>query len=295
MTEPTSPDDDELLSIQAGRRPARRPLHDRVPLRPHRSARRRVARATSGTSGDRRIASLRSASTPGRNKRGTTAHRRDYEGELGAHLVAGDEAEAWRLVQDALASALTAEQLYLDVLGPAMHTIGDDWAAGRISIAEEHRASALALPAGRPARPFVHAPRPDPRSHRAGRAERRPPRPRDRARRGPAPRPRIRGRRPRRRHARGIVRRGRAARRPDPRRRHRRDPRRRRRRGESGSRRDARAARPVPILVGGRAIENEEHARALGADGFSSSARDALAWFDAIDGRPRRSRSDQRR
>ena len=56
----------------------------------------------------------------------------------------GDEAEAWRLGQNALASAFTVEQLYLDALAPAMRIVGDEWEAGRISVAEEHRASTLA-------------------------------------------------------------------------------------------------------------------------------------------------------
>ena len=90
------------------------------------------------------ITSLRDASTPGRKRDGSTAGRRDYAAELAVLLVEGDEAEAWRLGQNALASAFTAEQLYLDALAPAMRFVGDEWEAGRISVAEEHRASALA-------------------------------------------------------------------------------------------------------------------------------------------------------
>ena len=91
------------------------------------------------------IASLRDASAPGRKAPGASAGRRDYAMELAALLVAGDEAEAWRLGQNALASAFTAEQLYLDALAPAMRFVGAEWEAGRISVAEEHRASALAF------------------------------------------------------------------------------------------------------------------------------------------------------
>jgi excisionase family DNA binding protein len=90
------------------------------------------------------IATLREANAPGRNKQGGPSSRRDYTAELAVLLVEGDEAEAWRLSQNALASAFTPEQLYLDALAPAMRFVGDQWETGRVSIAEEHRASALA-------------------------------------------------------------------------------------------------------------------------------------------------------
>ena len=63
------------------------------------------------------ITSMRPPSAPGRGTRATTSHTRDYTGELTTFLIEGDEAEAWRLAQNALASAFTPEQLYLDVLG----------------------------------------------------------------------------------------------------------------------------------------------------------------------------------
>jgi excisionase family DNA binding protein len=90
------------------------------------------------------ITSMREANAPGRKPQGDATGRRDYAAELAVLLMEGDEAEAWRLGQNALASAFTPEQLYLDALAPAMRFVGDEWEAGRISVAEEHRASALA-------------------------------------------------------------------------------------------------------------------------------------------------------
>ncbi len=90
------------------------------------------------------IVSLRDANPPGRKRSGAANRHRDYAGELASFLVKGDEAEAWRLAQNALASAFTPEQLYLEVLGEAMRSVGNEWEAGRISIAEEHQASTLA-------------------------------------------------------------------------------------------------------------------------------------------------------
>ena len=80
---------------------------------------------------------------PGRGRARRVRHR-DYAGDLATLLVAGDEAGSWRLSQDALTAAFTPEELYCDVLAAAMHTIGDRWAAETVSVAEEHRATAVA-------------------------------------------------------------------------------------------------------------------------------------------------------
>jgi excisionase family DNA binding protein len=76
--------------------------------------------------------------------RARRVRRRDYAGDLVPLLVAGDEAASWQLVQDALTAAYTPEELYCDVLATAMHMIGERWATGAVSVAEEHRATALA-------------------------------------------------------------------------------------------------------------------------------------------------------
>ena len=57
-------------------------------------------------------------------------------------LAEGDETlAAKRLAR--LAGGVPLIDLCAHVLGPALHRIGDDWAAGRVSIAQEHRASAI--------------------------------------------------------------------------------------------------------------------------------------------------------
>lgn len=73
----------------------------------------------------------------------TTRRPRQYVGELTECLVIGDEPGAWRVTQDALATAYALEGLYLDVLSAAMSRVGDEWAAGRYTIAQEHRATTL--------------------------------------------------------------------------------------------------------------------------------------------------------
>jgi excisionase family DNA binding protein len=231
------------------------------------------------------IANLRAAGAPGRNKLGSSTPRRDYVGELTAHLVVGDEAEAWRVVQDALASAVTPEVLYLEIIGPALRSIGDSWEAGTVSIAEEHRASALAYRLlGRlgpaftrrgPARGLVVLGSPSGDRHGLASALVADP---------------LRGRgftvadlgadTPAQSFAEvvAIDARARAV-------------------GivvsvpiddevVAGTIAAVRSARSLPVLVGGRTITSAAHATALGADAFSESAPDAIAWFDSIESSP---------
>jgi excisionase family DNA binding protein len=89
------------------------------------------------------LAALRPQAAAGRTKRGVSSTHPQYARRLRDRLVRGDEVESWRVLEQALASAYGPEDLYLEVLGPALSRIGDDWAAGRVTVAEEHRASAL--------------------------------------------------------------------------------------------------------------------------------------------------------
>ncbi len=59
-------------------------------------------------------------------------------------LLAGDELGAWNVVESALASGAQPSEVHLDLVVPALRTIGEDWAAGRLSVADEHRASVVA-------------------------------------------------------------------------------------------------------------------------------------------------------
>jgi excisionase family DNA binding protein len=80
------------------------------------------------------------ASTPGSHRA-----RPNRPAALGSRMAAGDEAGAWRIVDDALASGMEPSGVYLDLLAPALRSLGDGWAAGTVTVAEEHRASAVAL------------------------------------------------------------------------------------------------------------------------------------------------------
>jgi MerR family transcriptional regulator, light-induced transcriptional regulator len=63
---------------------------------------------------------------------------------LQSRLVAGDEVGAWRLIEAALTSDMTPESVLLDLIGPTLHSIGTEWERGQLSVADEHRASAVA-------------------------------------------------------------------------------------------------------------------------------------------------------
>ena len=69
----------------------------------------------------------------------TTTLRDDYI----AALLAGDATRARWLVDEAIAAGLTVPHVYLDVLAPALEEIGDRWAAGELTVAHEHYASAV--------------------------------------------------------------------------------------------------------------------------------------------------------
>ena len=63
---------------------------------------------------------------------------------LADRLIAGDEQGAWRRLEDTLAAGSDVASLYVDVLGKAMCIVGERWASGEASIADEHIASGVA-------------------------------------------------------------------------------------------------------------------------------------------------------
>ena len=71
--------------------------------------------------------------------------RTDYGTRLVGPLILGDEAGAWTVVEQAMASGVEPERIYLEVLTPSLEQIGDLWESGEVSVAEEHQASAIVL------------------------------------------------------------------------------------------------------------------------------------------------------
>ena len=71
--------------------------------------------------------------------------RAPWATRLEARLVAGDARGAWGVVEAALAAGADLDEIYLDVISPAMRNIGSRWAAGEIDISVEHRATGIAF------------------------------------------------------------------------------------------------------------------------------------------------------
>jgi excisionase family DNA binding protein len=67
-----------------------------------------------------------------------------YRTQVVTRLQAGDEPGTWALVERALASGASARDIHVELIGPALRTIGSLWARGLIDVGEEHRASAVA-------------------------------------------------------------------------------------------------------------------------------------------------------
>ena len=65
-------------------------------------------------------------------------------GRMVDRLVAGDEAGAWSILEEALMGGADPVGLHVDLLAGALGEIGERWAADELPIADEHRATALA-------------------------------------------------------------------------------------------------------------------------------------------------------
>jgi methanogenic corrinoid protein MtbC1 len=59
-------------------------------------------------------------------------------------MVAGDVQGAWWLLQSHLGGGLDPSGVLTEMVVPALRSIGDRWASGEASVAEEHRATAVA-------------------------------------------------------------------------------------------------------------------------------------------------------
>jgi excisionase family DNA binding protein len=65
--------------------------------------------------------------------------------QLVRRLVQGDEGGCWQLLQTELENGREPQRLLTDGLAAAMRRIGDAWATGELTVADEHRATAVAL------------------------------------------------------------------------------------------------------------------------------------------------------
>lgn len=64
--------------------------------------------------------------------------------QLESRLLASDEPGAWDVLETALGSGMEPEAVMLELVAPVLRSIGALWEQGELSIADEHRASAVA-------------------------------------------------------------------------------------------------------------------------------------------------------
>ena len=103
---------------------------------------RKTGRGYEVSEGD--VSALAARRASGRAPR-TTISVRDWTAQadrLYAAIMSGDETLA-RHVFDRLARGVPLTELCERIIAPSLRRVGEDWAAGRGTIAEEHRASAI--------------------------------------------------------------------------------------------------------------------------------------------------------
>ncbi|MEU1534149.1 cobalamin B12-binding domain-containing protein [Streptomyces fagopyri] len=67
----------------------------------------------------------------------------DLQSLLWAAVTTGDEYRSADLIFDALDNGVSAEAVLLDLIAPVQAKVGSEWAANRLSVAQEHAASAV--------------------------------------------------------------------------------------------------------------------------------------------------------
>jgi MerR family transcriptional regulator, light-induced transcriptional regulator len=81
---------------------------------------------------------------PGRPPEARGPRRGRAREGLEERLVAGDEVGAWTVIQAALTSGADPADIHLDLIAPALRSIGQRWASGELDVADEHLASSVA-------------------------------------------------------------------------------------------------------------------------------------------------------
>jgi excisionase family DNA binding protein len=100
----------------------------------------RAADLPVGPIGGRPATGPRSSAGKGRRR----PRRAPWPERLKARMLAGDMIGSWAVVEAAMASGMEPPAVYVELLGPTLHVIGNDWSAGRIGVEQEHLASGVA-------------------------------------------------------------------------------------------------------------------------------------------------------
>lgn len=82
------------------------------------------------------------ASVPGGANAGSVLDKNEPARQFMQAVLAGDERRAAEIVNNAIASGVSAVEVYTAILQPAMHEVGVCWYRGDMSVAQEHLATA---------------------------------------------------------------------------------------------------------------------------------------------------------
>jgi MerR family transcriptional regulator, light-induced transcriptional regulator len=82
--------------------------------------------------------------TPAPTPASLPKRRAPWVARLQQRMLAGDSAGSWQVVEAAMASGVEPQGIYVELIGPALHRIGEAWRRGDIGIADEHLASGVA-------------------------------------------------------------------------------------------------------------------------------------------------------
>ena len=88
------------------------------------------------------LAKVRPTTTPSKKRR--ISHI-DRAFRLKDRMVVGDNIGSWAVVEEAMSSGMEPTSIYVELLIPALERIGNEWSSGGITVAEEHRASVVAM------------------------------------------------------------------------------------------------------------------------------------------------------
>ena len=101
----------------------------------------------------------RAMTTPdrGRRRRGSRPRPLMWQQRLQARMLSGDVVGSWQVIEAAMASGLAPGEIYVSVLAPSLHAVGAAWRDRAVSIDQEHLASSVATTLiGRLGPRFVH-------------------------------------------------------------------------------------------------------------------------------------------
>jgi excisionase family DNA binding protein len=103
-----------------------------------------AGRASAGRAGAETAGGSTIQATPPSAPESPRRRRAQWVARLRRRMLAGDGAGSWQVVEAAMASGVEPQDVYVELLGPALHEIGEAWRRGEIGIADEHLASGVA-------------------------------------------------------------------------------------------------------------------------------------------------------